>query len=60
MENNSRKINLEITGIPAVTDENCKQIIEDEHLKNIDVAHRLLTHSTDKIAVIIVKYLLSL
>ena len=30
--------------------------VEDEHLKNIDVAHRLLTNSTDKIPAIIVKF----
>ena len=64
MENNSRKINLEITGIPAVADEDCKKIIytlgkliqvEDEHLNNIDVAHRL-TNSNGKIPAIIVKF----
>ena len=27
MENNSRKLNLEITGIPAVADENCKKLV---------------------------------
>ena len=27
MENNSRKINLEITGIPTVADEDCKKVV---------------------------------
>ena len=64
MENNSRKLNLEITGIPAVADENCKKLVytldkliqvDDEHLKNIDVAHRL-TNSNGEILAIIVKF----
>ena len=64
MENSSRKLNLEITGIPVVADENCKKLVytlgkliqvDDEHLKNIDVAHRL-TNSNGKIPAIIVKF----
>ena len=64
MENNNRKINIEITGIPVVHGENCKDIarkigemmlVEHKYL-NIDVAHRLLTNSEDKIPAVIVKF----
>ena len=64
MENNSRKINIEITGIPVGHEENCKVIakkigemmrVEDKYL-NIDVAHRLLTNSEERIPAIIVKF----
>ena len=53
MENNSRKMNIEVTGIPTTADENCKQIIyklwklikiEEEHLNNIDVGQTTYTH----------------
>ena len=59
---NSRKINIEITGIPVVQNEDCKQIVyklvkvmnvEEEYLNNIDVAHRLLSVSEEKIPAII-------
>ena len=57
-------MNIEVTGIQTIADENYKQIIyklgklikvQEEHLNNIDVAHRLLTH-TNKIPAIIVKF----
>ena len=54
----------EKTGIPVGHEENCKVIakkigemmrVEDKYL-NIDVAHRLLTNSEEKIPAIIVKF----
>ena len=58
LENNSRKLNVEITGIPVLPDENCKSIVfkigklmgvDDIKYKSIDVSHRLMSDSAEKI-----------
>ena len=67
MENNSRKITLEISGIPVTKNENCKHIVFDIGMamgfkelqyNDIDVAHRLMSdETTDRIPSIIVKFI---
>ena len=65
MENNSRKLNVEISGIPMTRGENCKQIAYNLGIKmghqllkagHPDVAHRLMTDpNSNRIPAIIVK-----
>ena len=66
MKNNSRKQNVEISGIPMTRRENCKQLVYNLGIKmghhlldigHIDIADRLVAGTNNnKIAPIIVKF----
>ena len=63
-ENNNRKICIEISGIPANPNQNCKQLAVDVgalmgitlKVSDIDVSHRLFQINKDHIPSIIVKF----
>ena len=64
-ENNNRKMNVEITGIPILNNENCKEIvsrigramgINNIAAEDVDVAHRLYQAQGDTIPKLIARF----
>ena len=63
-ENNSRKMNVEISGIPIIPNEDCKAIVAnigvklgiDITKKDVDVAHRLYKKNDQHIPIIIARF----
>ena len=63
-ENNNRKMNVEITGIPVTANESCKNIVAnvgnlmglDVDSNYFDVAHRLFQRNSEHIPAIIARF----